>query len=157
MLRETIWTLKDLTEEERKDAIDAGAKEDEEYWGDPCDPRQDIFYCKFCNKKMTTLDDCEHRMFVYDGINDDYLDIKEEFEILVFEKLSKLGIKVESLPKFNGDYDENDREIKPFDELFPELDIQSYVYYGNKHGGWGFDMAFMDLKKKQAKMKGGKS
>jgi hypothetical protein len=146
MVNKRFWTLEDLNEEERKSAIRAGAEKGEEYWGDPGDPRNDIFVCPYCSEKVTVLEECEHVVFIFDGINVEYLELCPGLKKEMSARLKSRGIETkEPVHPKNHRIDEKGYEIPSLSDLMPEIEIQEYSF--GWPGNWNWYIGFSDDEK----------
>ena len=143
MVNKRFWTLDDLNEEERKRATRAGAEKEEEYWGDPTDPRNDIFVCPYCSEKVTVLEECEHVVFIFDGINVEYLELSPGLKKEMNARLKFRGIETqEPVHPEAPRVDEQGNEIPSLFDLIPEIEIEEYSI--GWPGNWDWYIGFSD-------------
>jgi hypothetical protein len=74
-----FWALDDLTEKEKKDAIDSGCKPGKKYTGD-VDAPEEILFCPHCGSIILEKKRCKHFLFYYDSTNGEYKHINQIFQ-----------------------------------------------------------------------------
>ena len=90
------WELEDLTEEQKKDAIDAGCKPGKKYTGDVGAP-EEIPFCPHCGSIFLEKKGCKHFLFYYDSTNGEYKDINQIFKNYI-KRDKILGFQVDAFP-----------------------------------------------------------
>jgi hypothetical protein len=90
------WELKDLTEEQKKEAIDAGCKPGKKYTGNAGAP-EEIPFCPHCGSTFIEKKRCKHFLFCYDSTNGKYKDINQIFKNYI-KRDKTLGFPVDEFP-----------------------------------------------------------